>query len=235
LFILVFAFQFYFEGLLRTHYLPIVAGLAIFGMAPILFFSSAMPKSVQRVISFLPVNVDSEVLADARASSEWRFEMWDAVQKEVPKYLIIGKGYAIDPDEIFAVNEAQRLGMGGITTYEGSMIAGDYHNGPLSVLMPFGIFGMICFLWVLIAGYRVLHSNHRFGDARLRRINTTLLSYYLASCVSFFFIFGSLNSQLSLFLGLCGMSVSLNGGVRRRAARKPRPVTVAQTLAMEPG
>jgi hypothetical protein len=91
------------------------------------------------------------------------------------------------------------------------------------------------FLWVLIGGYRILSWNHRFGDARLRRINSALLSYYLANCVSFFFIYGAFNSELYVFLGICGFSVSLNGGVKRRAAPKRKPIPVPQTLAMEPG
>jgi hypothetical protein len=230
---LIFAFQFYFEGLMRTHYLPIVVGLAIWGMAPILIFSNSMPGSVQRAISFLPVNVDSEVLVNARASSEWRFQMWALVWKEIPKYLILGKGYGIDPADMVLLYDAGRTGA--ISSAEGSMLAGDYHNGPLSVIMPFGIFGVIAFLWVLIGGYRILSWNRRFGDARLRRINSLILSFYLTHCISFFFIFGAFNSDLYVFLGICGLSVSLNGGVRRRAAPKPKPIPVPQTLAMEPG
>jgi O-antigen ligase len=230
----IFAFQFYFEGLMRTHYLPIVAGLAICGFVPILLFTNKMPTSVQRAVSFLPVNVDSEVLADAKASSEWRFQIWDLVIKDVPKYLLIGKGYGMDPNEIYAVVEAERLGIGGMQI-EATIMAGDYHNGPLSILVPFGIFGVIGFLWVLFAGFRLLHANYRFGDARLRQINTLFLSYYLAQCVCFFFIFGAFNSQLSVFLGVCGMSVSLNGGVKRRTVLKLKPLTVPETLMLEPG
>jgi hypothetical protein len=232
--LLLFAVQFYFEGLLRTHLLPIVVGLAVFSFIPILFFSSAMPAPVQRAISFLPVNVNSEVLENAKTTTDWRLEMWDAVWKEVPKYLIIGKGYTINPDEIFAVNEAARIGMP-VSAYETCLIAGDYHSGPLSVLIPFGIFGVMAFLWVLMAGYQVLSRNYRFGDARLRRINSVLLSCYLARCFCFFFIFGALSTDLYLFLGLCGLSVSLNGGVRRSYAPKRIPIPVPQTLAMEPG
>ena len=230
---LIFVFQFYFERLMRTHYLPIIVGLAICGFIPILFFSQAMPATVQRAISFLPVNVDSDILEDTKASSEWRYEMWAEVWKEVPKYLVIGKGYSINPGEILAVNDAIRAGAA--SSFEGSMIAGDYHNGPLSIVVPFGIPGVIGFLWVLVGGYRVLSWNHRFGDARLRRINSALLSYYLAYCISFFFIFGAFNGQLYIFLGICGFSVSLNGGVKRRAAPKRKPIPVPQTLAMEPG
>jgi hypothetical protein len=231
---LIFAFQFYFEGLLRTHFLPIVAGLAVCGIVPILFFAGSMPSSVQRAISFLPVNVNSEILADAKGSSEWRYGMWALVVKEIPRYLIIGKGYAIDPNELAMVNMATEMGVEP-SPYEGQLIAGDYHSGPLSVIMPFGIFGVIGFAWVLIAGYRVLSCNRRFGDPRLRRINTTLLATFLANCVAFVFIFGALESQLFVFLGICGLSVSLNGGVRRRAVLKPRPVAVRQTLVTEPG
>ena len=235
MFFLVFAFQFYFEGLMRTHYLPIVVGLAICGFIPILFFAQAMPAAVQRAISFLPVNVNSEVLVDAKATSDWRFRMWAVAWKqEIPKYLILGKGYSIDPNELYLANQASELGMGGDAD-EGAMVAGNFHNGPISVILPLGISGLIAFLWVLIAGYRVLSWNLRFGDARLRRINRALLSYYLANCISFFLIFGDLNAQLYLFLGICGFSVSLNGGVKRRAAPQRKPIPAQKTLVMEPG
>ncbi|MGD0812227.1 MAG: hypothetical protein ABSA83_01375 [Verrucomicrobiota bacterium] len=233
---LVFIIQFYYEGLFHTRLLPIVVGLAILSFIPILFFSSSMPGSVQRAISFLPVNVNPEILVEAKSSADWRVEMWDTVSREIPKYLLLGKGYTINPDEIFAVNEAARIGFP-VSAYETCMVAGDYHSGPLSVLIPFGAIGAIAFIWVLIGGFQVLYRNHRYGDAKLRRINCVLLSCYLARCFSFFFIFGALSTEFSVFLGLCGLSVSLNGGVKRRVVAPKRvPVPVAQqTLAMDPG
>lgn len=87
----------------------------------------------------------------------------------------------------------------------------------------------------MIAGYRVLLSNYRYGDPRLRRVNITLLAYYLTYCVSFFFIFGAFNSQLAVFLGAVGLSVSLNGGVKRKPASvaERRGVPQSQAYAME--
>jgi len=32
----------------------------------------------------------------------------------------------------------------------GAELAGDYHNGPLSVIIPFGVFGVIAFVWFLL-------------------------------------------------------------------------------------
>jgi hypothetical protein len=231
--LLIFGFQFYFERLMRTHFLPIIILFALFGFVPILAFSDRMPLSVQRAISFLPVNVDPSVTEQANSSVGWRLEMWAIVVKQVPKYLIIGKGYSLDPSELAGTVASVQAGTA--SDFEGSMAAGDYHSGPLSVIIPFGIFGVVAVTWLLIAGYKVLHWNYRFGDVRLRRINTLILSYYLAQVVSFLFIFGALNGTLFAFLGACGLSVSLNGGVRRRAAPRPKPVPVPQTMAMAPG
>ena len=105
---LILAFQFYFEGLLRTRLLPVFVGIVIIVTGSIFLYSSRMPLAVQRAVSFLPVTVDSEVRADALGSTDWRFQMWAVVWKEVPKYLMIGKGYVIDPTELYAVTEASR-------------------------------------------------------------------------------------------------------------------------------
>jgi hypothetical protein len=231
--LLVFVFQFYFEGLLRTRLFPIIVGLAIVGFVPLLLFANRLPLAVQRAVSFLPVNVDSDVRAEAIGSSDWRFQMWSIVSKDVPKYLIVGKGYSFDPTEMELTKQAIQWGT--LSSFEESMLAGDYHSGPLSVIIPFGILGAVAFVWVLIAGFWVLYSNYRHGDARLRRVNSVLLSYYLAKAASFFFIFGALNSELFVFLGICGFSVSLNGGVRRKPEPVPerRRAALPQAYAME--
>jgi len=95
--------------------------------------------------------------------------------------------------------------------------AGDYHSGPLSVIIPFGIFGAAGFVWFLIAGGRVLYLNHRYGDPSLKLINACLFAYFLCRVISFFFIFGALYYDLYFFTGTVGLSLSLNGGVSRSA------------------
>lgn len=230
--LLTFCFQFYFEGLFRTRYLPVFAGLALFVFAFLLVFSEKMPPTVQRTISFLPaVKVDPEVRADARGSTEWRHQMWAVVWKDVPKYLLIGKGYGIDPTDLFLTTESIRLGL--MSTWEEPLLAGDYHNGALSILIPFGLPGMAAFLWVLGAGFWVLQANFHHGDVRLRRVNSVLLSYYLVYCLGFFFIFGAFSSQFFIFLGLVGLSVSLNGGVKRPAWTRAKDPTLPRILELE--
>lgn len=92
-------------------------------------------------------------------------------------------------------------------------LVGDYHSGPLSVILPFGIFGSIAFVWLLLAAGRVIYQNYKFGDPAFHNINIFLFAYFVVKAIFFFIIFGSLHSDLPLFLGLLGLSISLNGGV----------------------
>jgi hypothetical protein len=227
--------QLFVEGLWKTPLLPVLCLAGILCLTPVVLFINKMPFAVQRSLAadFLPLNIDPNVRAEAEASTEWRLEMWRTVLPEVPKYLLVGKGYAIDPVDLYLTEVGTQAGLLG--SYEVAMLAGDYHSGPLSVLMPFGIFGALAFVWLLAAGIKALHSNYRYGDARLRRINALLLSYFVAQCLFFFFVFGALNSQLYMFLGILGFSVSLNGGVCRKtsAARpKSRSPSLAAPLAV---
>jgi hypothetical protein len=216
LLILIFGFQFYFEGLFRTRIFPVLIAIGIVAFGVVVLYANRMPLSVQRAISFLPVNIDAEARADATGSSEWRLQMWSIVWKEVPKYLVVGKGYSFDPSEMELTTLAIRMGI--LSSFEEAIMAGDYHSGPLSVLVPFGVAGAIAFLWVLIAGFRVLHANFRHGDPALHKVNTTLLAVYLAQVACFVLIFGAFSTQLFVFLGLVGFSVSLNGGMAKAPA-----------------
>ena len=181
-----------------------------------IFFADRMPATVQRVLSVFPVKIDPSVRAEAEGSSTWRFDMFHVVWQEAPQYFWIGKGYSIDPTELYVVTEAMRMGI--VPGYEEAIVAGDYHDGFLSVIIPFGIFGLIGFLWVLLAGIKVLYCNCRYGDPKLILINRLLLSYFVAESVLFFAVFGALSSQMVTFLGVLGLSVSLNGGVCRKPA-----------------
>ena len=101
-------------------------------------------------------------------------------------------------------------------------MASDFHSGPLSVIIPLGIFGAIAFLWFLAPAFRVLFNNYRHGDKDYHRLNTFLLAYFTVRVIYFFVIFGSFHTELTIFTGLIGLSISVNGGMRRPAPAKAR-------------
>lgn len=210
---LVFLIQFYFEGLFRTKLVVAMLVITMLGAAVLVPTAKHLPLSVQRSLSFLPLDIDSYARANAQGSLEWRFEMWKILMAEIPQYFWLGKGYAVNPSDLYFAEQSIRRGFA--RDFEGALVAGDYHSGPLSILIPFGIFGVAAFVWFLVASTRLLYRNFRFCDDRLRNINVFLLSLFIARCIFYFVGFGALSSDLAIFVGLVGLSVAINGGVRR--------------------
>ena len=211
---LTFLCQFYLEGLFRTQLLPAMILIVTLAFVVSLPLVTKLPISIQRSLSFLPIEIDPIARYAAESSSEWRLEVWRAVVPLIPQYLILGKGYAINSADMEFMQARNRY-QSGSDPNEAVLLSGDYHNGPLSVIIPLGIFGAIGFVWFLVAAYRVLVNNYRHGDPELRLLNTFLLSYFVARVIYFFTVFGSLHFELVIFTGLVAMSVSINGGVRQ--------------------
>jgi hypothetical protein len=229
--VLIFSIQFFLEGLHRTKLMPILALAAALAAVVCIPMADRMPYTFQRALSFLPVNINPAVRADAEASMQWRLDMWKALLPQVPSHLLLGKGYAISAEDYQL--------MGRDTAFksidaaeQGLAISGDYHSGPLSVILPFGIWGVIAFVWFIAAGWWMMLLNYRHGDPALRTINTTLFALFLAKIFGFIFIFGALSGDIAGFAGYLGLSISLNGGICRPA---PNPaVTTAGPLERVP-
>ena len=208
--------QFLLEGLWRTRLLMVVLLAGVLGFTALIPLSDKLPLSVQRTLSFLPLEVNPIARADAMGSTEWRLHMWKIMAAQIPNYFWLGKGYATSSSDLYFAQQSALRGLAG--NFETSLVAGDYHSGPLSVIIPFGIWGVLAFVALLLAIGRTLYCNYRFGDPALKTINTLLFAYFLARVVSFLFIFGAFDSDLIIFCALAGLSVSLNGGVVRQSA-----------------
>ena len=175
-------------------------------------FSESLPLPAQRAISFLPVRVDPVAAIDANNSLAWRFAMWRVVLREVPEHLWLGKGYAIDPTDIYLAQESVKRGFQ--SDYELSVRTGDYHNGPLSVLVPFGVAGAVTLILFVLACIRALIRNLKYGDPDVRNINTFLLSYFVGFFIYFVLFFGAIEVHLWIFVSTVGLSLAVNGGVK---------------------
>jgi hypothetical protein len=231
-FTLTFAILFYLEGLMRTRLLPVLLLVLVLSGTLLVAFVHHLPLNVQRSLSVLPIDVDPVAKADAQTSTEWRLNMWRDILPTVPKYLIIGKGYGITAAEMRNYTSVGASGMEQISA-EGSAMAGDFHNGPLSLLIPFGIWGALGFIWLLASSWSVLHRNYQFGHPAFRRLNSFLFACFIAKIIFFFVVFGSLYSDLAFFTGLVGLSVCINGGVAQPFL-VPRPRAILPPLRFRP-
>lgn len=221
--VMLLFFLFWFEGLFRTRLLPAVALLAVLVVAVSLPFVQRMPLMVQRSLSFLPIEIKPEARLDAQHSSEWRIKMWEEAWPSVPRYLLLGKGYSISARDYDSAQQATDFNAS--ESGESASLAADYHNGPLSLIIPLGAAGALAFLWFLGASFRLLLHNYRYGDPALRQLNTFLLAYFLTKTIFFFLVFGSFQTDLPMFTGMVALSASLNGGLRQpaKAPAKPNP------------
>ena len=105
------------------------------------------------------------------------------------KVFVVGEGLRIDPEELYLCGPGWRRG-GGLDL-QASMVAGDYHSGPLSTIIPLGLWGAIAFLWLLGAGVKVLYRNYRYGDPALQNINAFFLAFFIAQSILYFGVFGA--------------------------------------------
>jgi len=211
-FLMLFFAQFAIERLFRTPIFPVFIGLMLIGGTLVIHQADRMPLVVQRTLSFLPLKVDPLARSSADSSLEWRLEMWRLVLPDVPKYLLLGKGYRLDPKDYAIMNLDNRAGVNSMQT---AITATDYHSGPLSLVLPFGLPGVVAVGWFWIAAFRYLLWNHRHGQPALQQINTFLLVFFSVKVIFFMVFFGGFYSDIYIFVGIAGLSASLNGPVAR--------------------
>ena len=232
LFVLMFCVQFFVEKLHRTRLFFILLGASIALATCLVPFTEKLPLVVQRAIAYLPVRLSAKVKFDAWASTDWRLRMWQVVVEEMPKYLVLGKGFGGNATDLYLVKESTRRGF--ISDFEGLYIAGDYHSGPLSVLVPLGIPGALAFTWLLVAGMYALYRNHRYGPPELQKINTFLFTFFVTQTFFYIFVYGAFTNGLAIFTGTLGLSISLNGGVARKS-REPLSAPALEPVKPAPG
>lgn len=209
----LFLTQFWYERLLRTRLFPIVLVCGLLVGMFVVGYAERLPLSMQRSLTFLPVKVHPMARQDAEGSLQWRISMWKVVIQDVPQYLWLGKGYIFSSVDLFLIHESIQRGF--FELYEETLVTGNYHNGLLTLVVPFGLPGAAAFGWFLFVGWRVLRRNYLYGDADLKNINTFLIAYFSARLFFYVFAYGQFDLDLMVFTGLIGLSVSLNGGVCR--------------------
>jgi hypothetical protein len=239
-FAIFFLAQFFLEGLYRTSLLPklavagIVVIIALFPLAP------KLPYAAQRALSILPLplQIDPAAKKNAQESWDWRVRMWQGVLPQIPQYFWLGKGYLISPLDYNFVMGWDASVHSQFAENEGLALSDDFHNGPLSIIIPLGIWGMIGFMWFLLVATRVFYANYRYSSPALQTINTFILAVFISKTFYFLFVYGSFYADFLQFTAWLGFSVSLNGGVcrpvRKALAAKPEMFQNFRNLSPAP-
>jgi hypothetical protein len=206
--------QFFAEGLHRTKFLLLaIAAITLLSVA-VLPFANRLPLPIQRCLTILPLDLDQAAVQNAQGTSEWRLGMWRALLPDVSTYFWLGKGYSLDPKDLYFAQEhnTRLTGVG----YEHAMVAGDYHSGPLTLIIPLGIWGVLAFAWFVVASLRLLWRNLKYGDPNVHNINCFLFVAFIFHLVFFLLIFGCFYADLPRFVGFVALSIAINHGVAGR-------------------
>ena len=106
-------------------------------------FASKLPFTFQRSLAFLPLKLNAAARSDAEDTEDWRLQIWKDALPTVPQHLLLGKGYALSQGELTVASSDAFHYSSDIQSVD---IVGSYHSGPLSVVIPFGIWGVIALL-----------------------------------------------------------------------------------------
>lgn len=220
--------QFFLEGLHRTKLMPFVVAFGVACAVTVIPLASRLPFTFQRTLAIFPqslIQLSPDARMAAESSTQWRIDMWKSLLPTIPRYLLLGKGYAISVEDyqFMGVDSAFHSADAG---QQGLALSGDYHNGPLSVVIPFGIWGALGFLWFTAASLWVMYRNFRYGDPDLATVNAFLFTSYAVAMFLFYFIVGGFADGMVGVTGILGLSVSINRGVRRPPAPARRPQSI---------
>lgn len=222
-FILTVCLLFMFERIYRTRQVLLFIFGGLLGLLFLVTFSDKLPYTFQRAMSFLPLKWDAAPLLDAQGTSEWRFKIWRDTWPKVPQYLLLGKGYALTQEDFDMIQGGTFANAGAShldASNEALAISSDFHNGPLSTLIPFGLWGGIGMLWLMGASLFVLYRNYKYGDPTLSNFNTYTFVGGICSVIAFFFIFGGFQDDVGTYARMVGFSIAINGGIAKRPARE---------------
>jgi O-antigen ligase len=224
--------MFCLEGLHRTWYLGLTLGVLLAAGGLAVAFADKLPIPLQRSLSFLPIKVDPLARQDAQGSLDWRMDMWQEVSKEVRPNLFLGKGYAIEASALQFANWNSHLNYA--PQWEWAALTAEYHNGPLSVLVPFGIWGGVAFVWFLVATGLRLRWHYRNCPPESLSVNRLLFAMFIVQTLFFIFLFGSLYSGLIRFVFIIGLAECLNAPEAKPAPEEQEPEP-APEMAFERG
>lgn len=111
-----------------------------------------LPLVAQRTLSFLPAKWNPIATEDAKASSEWRFQIWQIVLGS-NKYIenrLLGDGFGLTRREL-EINMLSYYGNDTSGGQESAMVAGAFHSGPLSAVRFVGVVGLVLYYLLMIS------------------------------------------------------------------------------------
>ena len=173
-----------------------------------------LPDTVQRTMSFLPGEWDSDVKRSAESSNEFRADITRVYMKEyLDKSPWIGNGFAFNPRESEGYEALAHIGGSADPSYfetKAFLVSKNFHIGWISLYDAVGIIGGIAFVILNVAlvgtaAYFVFKKDADMNSS-LYPTKVWLFCNLFAGLVGYFTTFGAFNLAL---VGLCCTAIVL--------------------------
>jgi hypothetical protein len=227
----------------------ITAGVMILGLMLLISVQGnilRLPATMQRSLSWLPGDWDTEVLNDAQGSSQWRFDMWIWAwnDERIFRDKIWGQGFGFTYDEMNIMASALLNGSSGpafigSSAQESQMITGSFHSGPLSSIKFIGIVGFALYYSLMVyMGIYALQLCRRAYATKAFTLALFICIPIIYEPFNYIFVFGALDSNYSQILfwaGLLNMANNyLDGLVLTGRTATTKSVAVSQSSMLQP-
>lgn len=177
-----------------------------------------LPKQVQRALVFVPGNWDSEMEQDARASNDFRYNVWSLWWKQYfPEQPLLGRGFGFKSQWV-----KKSIYYGEATDYRQMVETGNIHNGLLASLDSVGVIGTLFFLtWnvvILVRAFKISIHGEGLDYPALR-----FVAIYLAASSMFYWIGATtIGSTLPGEFALVGLFLRLRADLKPTATEPKR-------------
>jgi hypothetical protein len=158
-----------------------------------------LPLTFQRTLAWVPfADISEQAKADASTTSLWRLDLWKRVVREVPRYLLLGKGFAFSSEDLMVASLASQQ----MYSMELFMAAHNYHNGVLALLMDLGLPGLLTGGGILALAIRIhwRRTMDRWHSPELGHYHRVFLASFMANVAANLLISGALATFVTLFL-----------------------------------
>jgi hypothetical protein len=182
----LFLYSMFIDKKLRVRRSLLFLVCGVVAIVIIVPLASFLPGPIQRAVSWIPgANVDAQIKMNAVSTIDWRLEIWKLAWREVPDYLLVGKGFAINPGDM-------QLYSTRTNSILAAFLAHTYHSGPLGLLLDLGLMGFFAgtAFFVFSANEVIRNAKYLYMDTFIRRFYYITMSIYIYRIASFYLVFG---------------------------------------------
>ncbi|HEY1769206.1 MAG TPA: hypothetical protein VGG02_03005 [Chthoniobacterales bacterium] len=182
--------------------------VVLFGLSAFNSSILRLPKQMQRSLVFLPGDWDADMVRDATASNDFRFQVWTLWEREYfPQQPLFGRGFGFRSEWAETSVYDPRA-----TDLDQMVEVGNVHNGLFACVDAVGLVGTVFFVvWTAMLLWRTLHVS--FDKANPAGFALRFLGLQLAvSILSYWFGAVTLGTFLPQQFALAGVFLRLSRG-----------------------